>query len=220
MRLYHGPCPGTGPGVWSPSMEREEWDERYSGPDLLWHAQPNQFLVEEVGDLAPGSVLDVACGEGRNAIWLAERGWRATGVDFSTVALGKARRMAEQRGVHVEWIEADLREWQPTRTYDLVIAMYLHLPAKPRQATFAAAARGVGPGGTILIVGHDRENLTAGIGGPQDEDVLFAAEDVVSILESVGGFTVRRAAQVRRPVETDEGRVDALDALVRAVRTG
>jgi SAM-dependent methyltransferase len=201
-------------------MEREEWNERYAGHDLLWHAEPNRFLVEEVGDLVPGTVLDVACGEGRNAVWLAEKGWRATGVDFSAVALAKARRMAEERGVEVEWVEADLRVWEPTGLFDLVIAMYLHLPELMRHETFANAARAVAPGGTILVVGHDRENLTAGTGGPQDVSVLFTADEVVRILEAVGGFTVRRAVQVRRPVETDDGPVDALDALVRAVRTG
>jgi 2-polyprenyl-3-methyl-5-hydroxy-6-metoxy-1,4-benzoquinol methylase len=200
-------------------MEREEWDERYAGHELLWHAEPNRFVVEEVGGLAPGTALDLACGEGRNAVWLAEQGWRATGVDFSAVALAKGRRMAEQRGVTVEWIESDLREWEPPGRFDLVIVMYLHLPEQTRRATFATAARAVAPGGTILVVGHDRENLTAGTGGPQDEAVLFTAAEVVGVLDAVGGFTIRRAEQVRRQVETEDGPVDALDALVRAERT-
>ena len=200
-------------------MEREEWDERYAGHELLWHAEPNRFVVEEVGGLAPGTALDLACGEGRNAVWLAEQGWRATGVDFSAVALAKGRRMAEQRGVTVEWIESDLREWEPPGRFDLVIVMYLHLPEQTRRATFATAARAVAPGGTILVVGHDRENLTAGTGGPQDEAVLFTAAEVVGVLDAIGGFTIRRAEQVRRQVETEDGPVDALDALVRAERT-
>src|SRR5579875_1878471 len=78
-------------------MDRAEWDARYAGEELLWRAEPNQFLVEEVAELPPGRALDVACGEGRNAIWLAEHGWNATGVDFSEVALAKARRLADQR---------------------------------------------------------------------------------------------------------------------------
>lgn len=201
-------------------MEREEWDERYAGHELLWHAAPNQFVVEEVGDLPAGTVLDIACGEGRNAIWLAEKGWRATGVDFSRVALHKGRRMAEERGVEVEWIEADLRTWQPTGQFDLVIAMYLHLPERTRRKTFSDAGRAVAPGGAILVVGHDRENLTAGVGGPQDESVLFTAGEVVDLLDTVGGFTIQRATQVRRQVDTDTGPVDALDALVLAVRAG
>lgn len=200
-------------------MEREEWDERYAGQDLLWHAEPNRFLVEEVADLAPGTALDIACGEGRNAVWLAERGWRATGVDFSAVALAKAQRMAEDRRVSVRWIEADLRQWESPERFDLVIAMYLHLPEQTRRATFSAAAEAVAPGGTLLVVGHDRENIARGHGGPQDESVLFTAAEVADVVKSVGGFTIRRAEQVRRPVETENGTVDALDALVRAVRT-
>lgn len=94
-------------------MDSHDWDARYAGEDLLWRADPNQFLVDEAGDLAPGRVLDVACGEGRNAIWLAGRGWQATGVDFSAVGLAKAARLAAERGVAVKWIEADLTEWSP-----------------------------------------------------------------------------------------------------------
>ena len=83
-------------------MEREDWDRKYEGDELLWRAEPNQFLLEATADLEPGTVLDVACGEGRNAIWLAEQGWRATGLDFSPVALEKARRLAASRGVDVD----------------------------------------------------------------------------------------------------------------------
>ena len=90
-------------------MQREDWDRRYSGRELIWTAEPNRFLVAETSDLPPGRALDVACGEGRNAIWLAERGWRVTGVDFSEVALAKAARLAASRGVEGEWIPADLR---------------------------------------------------------------------------------------------------------------
>ncbi len=198
-------------------MEREDWDLKYAGDELLWRAEPNRFLVEATGDLRPGSVLDVACGEGRNAIWLAERGWRATGVDFSAVALAKARRLAAGRGVEVDWVEADVRTWAPDGQFDLVVLFYLQLPSSERRAVQRAFAEAVAPGGHLLVVGHDMENLTAGIGGPQDPDVLFDAADVVSSVEG-SGLVVERAVQVRRPVATDAGDVDALDALVRAVR--
>ncbi len=198
-------------------MEREDWDLRYTGTELLWHAEPNRFLVEETADLEAGSVLDVACGEGRNAIWLAERGWRATGVDFSSVALAKARRFAATRGVDVGWVEADVRTWSPVGSFDLVALLYIHLPSPQRRAVFRAFAGKVAPGGHFLVVGHDTENLTAGVGGPQDPDVLFSAEDVVSSIEG-SGLVVERAGQVRRTVATDDGDADALDALVRAVR--
>ena len=198
-------------------MEKEDWDLKYAGEELLWRGEPNRFVVECTEDLAPGSMLDVACGEGRNAIWLAEGGWRAHGVDFSAVALSKARRLADSRRVEVEWIEADVRSWRPMDSFDLVVLLYLQLPTSDRRAVYRAFADAVAPGGHLLVVGHDAENLTAGVGGPQDPDVLFSAADVVASIEG-SGLLIERAEQVRRPVTTDDGVVDALDALVRAVR--
>lgn len=197
-------------------MDSHDWDARYAGEDLLWKAEPNRFLVEEVSDLPAGRVLDVACGEGRNAVWLAGRGWQATGVDFSPVALGKAARLAEQRGVTVEWLEADLGAWAPpAQAFDLVIVFYLQLPAPQRGAVYGRMATGVAPGGTMLVVGHDRDNLAAGYGGPRDPAVLFSPGEVAADL---AGLKVVKAEQVRRAVDTDDGERSAIDALVRAVR--
>jgi len=89
-------------------MDREAWNQRYADAELVWSAEANGFLVQEVADLPPGRALDLGAGEGRNAIWLGERGWRVTAVDFSGVGLQKARRLAEARGVEVNWIEANL----------------------------------------------------------------------------------------------------------------
>ena len=201
-------------------MESEDWDARYEGGELLWKAEPNRFLVEQTEDLTPGTVLDVACGEGRNAIWLAQRGWEATGVDFSPVALSKAARLAADRGVEVEWIEADVRTWRPGARFDLVLVFYLQLPVAERRIAFRAAADAVSeqPGSTLLVVGHDLENLTAGTGGPQDPSVLYTVDDVVSDIGGAG-LEVERARQAHRPVTTDQGVVDALDVVVRARRT-
>lgn len=201
-------------------MDRTDWDRRYEGEELLWRADPNRFVAEETADLEPGRALDLACGEGRNAIWLAERGWAATGVDFSGVALSKARHIAESRFVHVDWIEADVRTWTPEPVYDLVVLSYVQLPAEERRAVHRAAAAGVRdhPGARLLVVAHDRGNLTGGVGGPQEPAVLSTAEEVVADLEG-SGLQIERAEQVRRPVETVNGTADALDLLVRAVRT-
>ena len=197
-------------------MDRQGWDARYAGQELIWKAEPNRFLVEEIAGLEPGRALDVACGEGRNAVWLAGRGWRATGVDFSAVGLAKARRLAAERGVEVEWVEADLAAWAPQpASFDLVAIFYLQLPAELRRAVYAAMATGLAPGGTLLVVGHDRDNLTAGYGGPQDPAVLFGPDDVAADL---AGLEIVRAEQVRRTVETDEGPRTAVDVLVRATR--
>jgi len=197
-------------------MDRNDWDARYAGDELLWSAEPNRFLVEEVSDLPPGRVLDVACGEGRNAIWLASRGWRATGVDFSEVGLAKADRLSRRSGVDVDWVGADLMEWAPdSEAFDLVIIFYLQLPADRRRKVYRNMAAGLAPGGTILVVGHDSDNLARGYGGPQDPSVLFSTNDVAGDL---AGLEIVKAQQVLRTVKTDEGEKTAIDALVRAVR--
>ena len=197
-------------------MNREHWDERYATEELIWKAEPNRFLVEELDALAPGTALDVACGEGRNAVWLASKGWRVTGVDFSRAGLAKAQRLATDRGVEVTWVEADVVEWQPpTASFDLVVVMYLHLPAEQRHRALAHAAAALAPGGVLLVVGHDTSNLLKGTGGPQDPAVLFGPEEIV---EDLSGLQIERAEQVKRTVVTDAGETTAIDALVRAVR--
>ncbi len=197
-------------------MDHNAWDERYAGDDLVWTAEPNRFLVAEVEGLAPGRALDLACGEGRNAVWLAERGWDVTGVDFSAVGLGKARRLAEARGVSARWETADVTEYEPTAAgFDLVIVMYLHLPGAAISRALRHAADAVAPGGTLLVVGHDITNPTEGWGGPQDPAVLYGPDDVTAAVE---GFEVVKAARVARPVQTDDGEKTAIDVLVRATR--
>ena len=162
-------------------MDRDDWDARYAGQQLVWSAEPNRFLVAEIGDSSPGRALDLGCGEGRNAIWLAEQGWTVTGVDFSKVALDKARRLAAARHVSVAWELADLNAYTPPdEQFDLVIVMYLHLVAEPRHVVFGRAAAAVAPGGTLLVVGHDLTNLDAGWGGPRDPSVLYGPDDVVT----------------------------------------
>ncbi len=197
-------------------MDRQAWDERYATEELVWKGDPNRFLVDAVDALAPGRALDVACGEGRNAVWLASKGWRVTGVDFSGTGLAKARRLAADRGVEVTYVQADVVEWVPPEaSFDLVVVMYLHLPAEQRRRALAHACVALAPGGTVLVVGHDRSNLLEGTGGPQDPAVLFGPEDVVGDLS---GLEIDRAEQVTRTVLTDAGERTAIDALVLAVR--
>ena len=195
---------------------RERWNRRWAGERANAATTPSAFLIAETETLPPGRALDLACGAGRNAVWLARRGWRVTGVDFSDVALQAARGLAASAGVDVEWIEADAATWPAeSRAYDLVAVMYLQLPAAERRAALARAAAAVRPGGTLLVVGHDLLNLTEGVGGPTQADVLFTPDDVAA---EIGGLVVEKSERVRRVVE-GAGR-DAIDALVRARRTG
>jgi SAM-dependent methyltransferase len=197
-------------------MDSADWDVRYGTDELVWRADPNRFLVEEVGGLASGKALDLACGEGRNALWLAAQGWEVTAVDFSAVGLAKAGRLASARGLRLDLVEADLLTWAPQDgAFDLVIVMYLHLPEGGRRQVLRHAADALVPGGTVLVVGHDITNLLDGTGGPQDPGVLYSPDDVIA---SFDGLEIVRAARVRRPVSTEEGERTAIDALVRARR--
>lgn len=196
---------------------RDDWNARYATKELVWTAEPNRLFASEVEALEPGRALDVACGEGRNAIWLAERGWAVTGVDFSDVALAKAERLAASRGVQVEWVLADVVEHVPERrSFDLVAVLYLQLPHDELAAALRSAAAAVTPGGTMLVIGHDARNLAHGHGGPKDPAVLYTPADVVAEL---GGLAVERAETVRRIVALEDGEAVALDAFVRARRS-
>lgn len=195
-------------------MQREDWNRRYAEADLLWSAEPNRFLVAEVSDLPPGRALDLACGEGRNAVWLAQLGWQVVGVDFSSVAIAKARDRAAREDHDVELICADLLDYEPEPgRFDLVFVLYLQLPAEQRKLVLARASRAIAPGGTFLLVGHDLLNLTDGVGGPSDATVLFTPDDIVAELS---GLEVEKAERVLRDV-VDADR-PAIDALVRARR--
>lgn len=175
-------------------MDASEWDRRYSGTELVWGAEPNRFVAELAGPLRPGKALDLACGEGRNAVWLAARGWTVVAADFSTAALERGRGLAAQAGVPVGWRQEDVLVWRLPAA-DLVLLCYVHLSPPQRWQLLAAAAAAVRPGGALILVGHDRRNLREGTGGPQDEQLLWCPDDL-----SGTGLRVRQAGTRPRQV--------------------
>jgi SAM-dependent methyltransferase len=200
-----------------PSFGSEYWDDRYRALPSVWGAAPNRWVEQELAHLEPGTALDLACGEGRNAIWLSGRGWRVTGVEFSPVALQKAAE-AERHTAgtsQVDWLEADATTYVAPTPVDLVLICYLQLPAAERRAAVRCAAKSLAPGGTLLVVGHDSRNLTDGTGGPQDSAVLFTAADIEADLAGTG-VSVVHGGEVLRPVQGAER--PAIDALVRVTR--
>lgn len=189
-------------------MDRTEWDERYRAAPVLWPIDPGPFLGGEVGGQPAGRALDLGSGEGRNSVWLAERGWRVTAVDFSEVAIDRGREQAREAGVEasIAWVNEDLLEFRPaTGVFDLVLSLFVHLPAEDRRAVLRRAVDSLAEGGTILVVGYDRANATEGKDGVRDPKLLFTAEEIAQELD---GLRVERAEQLRVG--------NAVDAIFRA----
>jgi SAM-dependent methyltransferase len=201
-------------------MDASDWDARYAATDLVWSATPNQFVAEELAALPPGRAVDLACGEGRNAIWLAARGWDVTAVDYSQVALDKGRRLAEAHELtgRVAWERADATAWAADDTYDLAVVAYLQLAASQRREAVRRAFAALRPGGTLLLVAHDSTNLAEGTGGPQDPAVLMTAENVLADLRGEDLEVLRAERVVRDVAQPDGSTAPAYDALVRLVR--
>lgn len=197
-------------------MDSRAWNERYAGKELVWTNRANRFLVEVAQPVTPGRALDLGAGEGRNAIWLAERGWQVTAVDFSDVGLAKGRELAAARGVDAEWVHADVLDYEPqAQAFDLVALLYLQLRFVDLAPVLRRAAAAVAPGGTFLLVAHDASNILHGHGGPQNAEVLYDAQQAAAEL---GDLAVEEAGTRVRPVQTDAGEKIAIDCLVRAVR--
>lgn len=182
-----------------------DWDERYRASGLVWSVDPNMWVRQHTEHLSPGTALDLASGEGRNAIWLAARGWDVTAVDFSAVATQKGREQALQHGDdtagRIRWVTDDVLHYTPPATYDLVLVIYLQLPADQRRTALRRAASAVATGGRLLVVAHHTDNLTQGVGGPQNAEFLYTEADVLADLADLPHLTPRTAERVERPVE-------------------
>jgi SAM-dependent methyltransferase len=199
----------------------QEWDERYRTSELVWKAGPNQWVRKYAQDLSPGTALDLASGEGRNAIWLADRGWQVTAVDFSVVAMEKAKQLASRHGARTAdricWVVEDVLSYAPITEYDLVLVIYLHVPAAARRSALHHAAAAVAPGGSLLVVGHHTDNLTQGVGGPPRPEVLYTEHDVLADLAEFPSLVCRTAQRMERVIDGQPR--TALDVVVEMKRS-
>lgn len=192
---------------------QDMWNNRYRESETVFGHEANQFLVEAVERLEGGTALDLGCGQGRNALWLAERGFVVTGLDLSPVAIDQARARASELGLDATFESVDLLSWEPDgQEWDLVVLAYIHLPEQMRRAVHAAAQRAVAPGGRIVVVAHHLDNLGGGTGGPQRPDWLFTEEQLA---DDFSGLDIVRNERVVR--STDHG--DALDVVCVAVKS-
>ena len=186
-------------------MEAADWDERY-GQRQQWSSGPNALVESLVRELPPGRAVDLGAGEGRHALWLAALGWQVTAVDFSGVGLARGR--AQPGADRVRWFRGDVRVWGgPDDPLDLVLVAYLHLPEAEITDLLRRSVRWLRPGGRLLVLGHDVDNIAHGVGGPQNPAILHSVERLAPVAELLH---VDRLEQVRR--ETPDG--VALDTLL------
>ena len=214
--------PGVAPEV-AEMFTEGFWNERYGTKDSLWSGNPNRNLVSEASGLPAGDALDVGCGEGADIIWLAARGWHVTGVNISTVALGRAAGHAAQAGPEIAgritWEQADIFTWEPGEDrYDLVSVQYLHPPSAQRSPLFRRLAAALRPGGTLLVVGHHPSDLATTIPRPPLPDLFFTGDDVVALLDPGGWDIITNAAAGREATDPEGRTVTIHDTVIRARR--
>jgi SAM-dependent methyltransferase len=194
------------------------WDAMYRRHPVASPGEPDPCLAEDIAGLTAGTALDVGCGEGADAIALARRGWRVTAVDFSDVALERARAADVDR--QVTWIRADVRAWEPPAdAFDLVSTRYLHVPPAERAALFGRLARAIRPGGMLRVVAHHPSDLETTIGRPPLPDLYFTTDEVAAWL-APGQWAILFAGTRPHRVIDPAGRpLTIRDMVLRARRT-
>jgi SAM-dependent methyltransferase len=221
MSTHEGHHHSTGT---EPSLDRwtaEFWDERYGSSPALWSGHVNAVVMTETEMLSPGTALDVGCGEGGDALWLAARGWRVDGVDVSQVALDRAARHAGEAGPEIDerltWTRRDLLAWRPPEAaYDLVTVSFMHLPGGNRRLVYDALAGAVAVGGSFLVAAHSPLDIDV-VPRPHEPDLYFTAEELAAALDD--RWEVVTAEARPRPGKHPDGYdVTLHDTVLRAQR--
>ncbi len=213
----HQHAPSSAHG--SPRWDADFWDERYASAPALWSGHVNAVVRDETADLAPGRALDVGCGEGGDALWLAGRGWQVTGVDVSRVALQRAAERAEAVGLasRTTWEQRDVLSWTPPAgAFDLVSVAFIHLAAGDRAGAYAGLAAAVAPGGTFLVVAHHHSDVGV-VPRPDDPGLWFTAEELAAGL-GPGWDVLVAEARPRQGRHPDGHEVTLHDTVLRARR--
>jgi len=195
-------------------MGSEFWDATYSERATIWSGQPNAQLVAEATDLSPGSALDVGCGEGADAVWLAQHGWDVTAVDISQVALDRAREHAKDAGVAITFEARDVITTPPSpAAYDLVSAQFFQLADPDRSEFMRALGAAVNPGGRLLVVGH----LLTPAMNPTRVERFFTPDQITTLFSPDSWVT--EVSETRERTAMHHGEMsDLIDAVVRLRR--
>jgi SAM-dependent methyltransferase len=200
------------------------WDDRYAGHRHVWSGRPNPYLLTEATDLAPGRAIDVGCGEGADAIWLARQGWEVTGADVSPVGLERAAGNADAAGAEIAqritWRQVDLfaEEWTSLGTYELVTSQYLHLPPEVRGQSMQRLADAVAPEGDLLVTAHHPSDLEIPGLRPNVPELFCTADELAAFLDS-DAWEIVTAGAPERTVNGPEGApVTIRDSVLHARR--
>ena len=202
--------------------DKDFWDERYRSAARIWSGEPNPQLVAEVAGRPPGRALDVGCGEGADAIWLARQGWTVVATDISSVALERGAQHARDTDpalpARIEWRQADLLAGPPEpASFDLVSAQFMQLPPELRTRLFTGLIAAVRPGGTLLVVGHHPSDLATGVPRPHLPEVFYSADEIAALLDDAWAVGVCEARP--RPATTPDGaEITIHDAVLVATR--
>lgn len=197
-------------------MDAQHWDEMYRSRDQIFSGNPNPVLVTEITDLPPGLALDVGCGEGADAVWLAQRGWQVTAVDISEIALHRAATAATSVNGRVAWTRADLTTTPPPAdAFDLVSIHYFPLHHQPGHTALHGLLNAVSPGGTLLFATHARADLTP----REDFDAAdyYQPDDIAQLLDPTAWNVLTNETRPRA-TPTPAGTHHTQDAVLRAVR--
>ena len=192
------------------------WNRRYEAVEALWSREPNAFLAELADALPQGRALDLGAGEGRNAVWLAKRGWRVTAVDVSRVGLARAAERAAEEGVELDCVEADWREYRPAAaSFELAVISFMHPQPDERATMFGSAGEALVAGGHLFVVGVDV--VDHGRRGPPDPQRLYSVDRLRAALQ---GFDLLRCESVAYEAEREQGRERVHDVVAIALRPG
>lgn len=190
------------------------WDAMYAERAAVWSGEPNPQLVSEASSLSPGKALDVGCGEGADAIWLAQRGWSVTAVDISSVALDRARNHAKSSGAKINFVRADLVTNPPDpRSYDLVSAQFFHISDPPRTTLVQSLGEAVSPGGRLLVVGHQFDDMEDDEEHAHMRDRIHTVDEIIAMFPRAGWSVEVSETRERRGMHHAE-MTDMVDTVV------
>jgi SAM-dependent methyltransferase len=201
-------------------MDKAFWDSKYATDEYVYTKDVNRFVKESLSDLAPGKMIDLAGGEGRNSVFFAENGWQAENIDLSSVGLEKCQRLAAERGVsdNVFTTHASALDFESKLApVDLGVCAYLQIPQKDLEIAITRLVENIKPGGVFFGVWHALENLKDGFGGPQDPAVLPSTESMTNLLSSLPieiSFVTNRDGQV----QTKEGLKPSVTLTAMAIK--